>query len=433
MQIVRNRILAALVSLSLLLPPFVTTARAADLAPAYGGALASLELNTLHPTVQSRTAVDLNSTQGADSPSLWSMVVATAVITSTLTPTITLTLTPTATETPTITPTFTPTPTATATETPTITPTFTPTPTATATDTPTITPTFTPTPTATATETPTITPTVAVTTTGAVTTTELSTATVQSSETVALAAAPAPEAASRPVGIGGHGRPGQTWNTMNPGYWEQTKLPVRGGSTYYNPGIMEQVIEYRTRVGDITPCPECIGHIALVRAGDINRRVWLQFDDKSVEGPFLVTDCAARQDVPRLLRLGWGLDLDYQTAQRWEFKMRDVVILDAPPAGWVPSVTPTPAPVATIAASATLTSSAAVTATSTITETPTAAGTPLPTAVQTSIPVSVPTDIPTDVPIATPSPAPSPTPSPTPTGVPPQPVAVRAEETEQEE
>lgn len=134
----------------------------------------------------------------------------------------------------------------------------------------------------------------------------------------------------------GHGRPGDTVATMKPGYFEQTRLPVRGHTTYYNPGIMDEVVAYRRKAGDITACPECIGTIALVRAGDINRRVWLQIDEDTVEGPFLVVDCAARRDVPRLLRSGWGVDLDYQTAKRWDFKMREVVILDAAPAGWMP-------------------------------------------------------------------------------------------------
>jgi hypothetical protein len=102
---------------------------------------------------------------------------------------------------------------------------------------------------------------------------------------------------------------------------------------------MDQVIAYRYKAGDITACPECIGSIALVRAGDINRRVWLQIDAETVEGPFLVVDCAARQHVPRLLRTGWGADLDYATAKRWGFKMREVVILDAAPAGMKPLAT----------------------------------------------------------------------------------------------
>ncbi len=150
----------------------------------------------------------------------------------------------------------------------------------------------------------------------------------------AVAAAPLPEQAQATGALPGHGRPGQTWKTISPGYYEQTNLPVRGISTYYNPGVMDRVLSYRFRMGDITPCPECVGYVALVREGDLNRRIWIQVDEDTVEGPFLVADCAHTYDVPRLLNIGWGVDLDYQTAKRWDFKMRTVTILDAPPIGW---------------------------------------------------------------------------------------------------
>lgn len=153
-------------------------------------------------------------------------------------------------------------------------------------------------------------------------------------EPVTVTAGPYTETAPTVATIPGHGVPGQSWKTINPGYKQPTNFPVRGFSTYYNPGVMEQVVSYRTRVGDITPCPECIGEVALVRAGDINRRIWLQLDDTTVEGPFLVTDCAHTWDVGPLVRRGWGVDLDYDTAARWDFDMRVVTILDEPPADW---------------------------------------------------------------------------------------------------
>ena len=151
-----------------------------------------------------------------------------------------------------------------------------------------------------------------------------------------MTTAPGPYADTAPTvrTIPGHGIPGQSWATINPGYKQPSNFPVRGFSTYYNPGIMEEVVRYRMRVGDITPCPECIGEVALIRAGDINRRVWLQLDDSTVEGPFLVTDCAHTWDVAPLVSRHWGVDLDYSTAKRWEFKMRMVTILDQPPTAW---------------------------------------------------------------------------------------------------
>jgi len=186
-------------------------------------------------------------------------------------------------------------------------------------------------------------------------------------QAISTADARASQAANGFVPVG-YGRAGQIWSNMRPGYYEQTVFPVQGISTYYNPGIMEQVLEYRFKSKDITDCPECIGYIALVRAGDINRRVWMQMDDGTVEGPYLVADCAGRNHVARLLRIGWGVDVDWQTAQRWEMKMRNVTLLDAPPEEWAQTIatigeqrealaaaTATPAAVAQAAPAATTT------------------------------------------------------------------------------
>src|SRR5690606_6463189 len=63
-------------------------------------------------------------------------------------------------------------------------------------------------------------------------------------------------------------------------------------------------------------CNECIGHVALLRAGDLNRRVWLQWADGIIEGPYLVVDVAARQHIAHLLARNWVVDVDYRTAMR---------------------------------------------------------------------------------------------------------------------
>jgi hypothetical protein len=186
------------------------------------------------------------------------------------------------------------------------------------------------------TETVPVTDTAAATDTAAITDTAALSNTAAVTSTVVVTPTPGPYADTAPTvrTIPGHGVPGQSWTTINPGYKQATNFPVRGFSTYYNPGIMEEVVAYRIRAGDITPCPECIGEVALIRAGDINRRIWLQLDDRTVEGPFLVTDCAHTWDVAPLVGRGWGVDLDYDTATRWGFNMRMVTILDQPPAEW---------------------------------------------------------------------------------------------------
>ncbi|MFN8442737.1 MAG: hypothetical protein U0175_18320 [Caldilineaceae bacterium] len=140
------------------------------------------------------------------------------------------------------------------------------------------------------------------------------------------------------------------WQRLAPTYADQSPLPVRGQAMYYNPGVMQKVITYRQRMHQIQDCADCIGYVALLRAGDINRKIWLQVSDDTVEGPYLVTDVAARHDIPRLLRLGWGIDVDWETAKRWNLHMPMVVIWDTPPAGMI--VNSTAAWRATLAAAA---------------------------------------------------------------------------------
>lgn len=101
---------------------------------------------------------------------------------------------------------------------------------------------------------------------------------------------------------------------------------------YYNPGVMRQVVEYRENMGEIDECSECIGYVALLRAGDLNRKIWIQWGDGAVEGPFLVADVAARHHVDMLIRRGWAVDVDNRTAvRRGLFMPVDVTIYDAPP------------------------------------------------------------------------------------------------------
>lgn len=101
------------------------------------------------------------------------------------------------------------------------------------------------------------------------------------------------------------------------GYWDPSPLPIQGLATYYNPGVMEYVQDYRLRAGDIDGCPECVGSVALLRAGDIGRKVWLQPPGGDPVGPFLVVDCARRQDVLPLLQRNWVVDVSYEVGQDW--------------------------------------------------------------------------------------------------------------------
>ncbi len=120
-------------------------------------------------------------------------------------------------------------------------------------------------------------------------------------------------------------------------YWERTPLPQQGLATYYNPGLMDQVLDYRLNAGDIDPCPECVGTVALLRAGDIGRKVWLQPPGADPVGPFLVVDCARRQDVQPLLDRNWVVDVSFEVGQYWGMnRPLDGVIVFEDPANAAP-------------------------------------------------------------------------------------------------
>ncbi|MBX2997681.1 MAG: hypothetical protein KF893_04160 [Caldilineaceae bacterium] len=105
---------------------------------------------------------------------------------------------------------------------------------------------------------------------------------------------------------------------------------------YYNPGVMDRVLERQIGWGDVTECDECIGRVALLREGDMDRRIWLQRPGYAVEGPFWVVDQAAEQDVPGLVRRNWAVDVDYETAMRWKMRGPIPIIVLADPSQAIP-------------------------------------------------------------------------------------------------
>ncbi len=96
-----------------------------------------------------------------------------------------------------------------------------------------------------------------------------------------------------------------------------TAPPPVGVATYYAPGVMEAVVANRLAWGQVAPCQECVGTVALLDAGQLGRRVWLQAPGRPPEGPFLVVDCAQQAHRAALLAQGWVVDVDWATAQRW--------------------------------------------------------------------------------------------------------------------
>lgn len=149
-------------------------------------------------------------------------------------------------------------------------------------------------------------------------------------------------------------------NTDAADYKGRTTLPATGEATYYSPGIMNQVLNYRERA-EINPdlvdtCEiastgalkaqfdklqeeanrngtgKFVGCAAMLRLGDVRFRdnkdkndvrvVWIQrppgapSDIPEAIGPIAIIDVAASVDYPRLRGKGWIIDLDYHTFRR---------------------------------------------------------------------------------------------------------------------
>lgn len=119
---------------------------------------------------------------------------------------------------------------------------------------------------------------------------------------------------------------------LSPGYWSASPLPLTGKAMYYNPGVMERVLAFRKKAKHVTECPDCIGYAAMLRAGDLNRRIWLRRPGMSTEGPFWVIDAADQSHIPMLQGKDWVVDVDYETAMRWRMAGPvPVEVLASPP------------------------------------------------------------------------------------------------------
>jgi hypothetical protein len=108
-----------------------------------------------------------------------------------------------------------------------------------------------------------------------------------------------------------------------------------GEATYYNPGIMERVRDYRLRAGQIARCADCVDSVALLECRHLGKKVWLRHPKGEVVGPLQVVDCAARKHAPALRRRQWVADVSYQLGHdRWKMRgpLRGVTVLWAPPA-----------------------------------------------------------------------------------------------------
>jgi len=101
-----------------------------------------------------------------------------------------------------------------------------------------------------------------------------------------------------------------------PAAWsEPTPMTFLDGyATYYAPGLMEKVAANRG-----IDLQAYLGGVALNRAGDLGRAVWLEWGPGQVEGPFLAVDCAQFKHFPERQRLSYVVEVDAGTARRHRF------------------------------------------------------------------------------------------------------------------
>jgi hypothetical protein len=97
-------------------------------------------------------------------------------------------------------------------------------------------------------------------------------------------------------------------------------LLAEGDASYYAPGLMERVLEYRLDTGRVQPCTQCIGYVALLDATDMGRLVWLDWGGGSagdgIDGPYLVADCAQAEHRASLVARRRVVEVDWPTAKR---------------------------------------------------------------------------------------------------------------------
>jgi hypothetical protein len=89
---------------------------------------------------------------------------------------------------------------------------------------------------------------------------------------------------------------------------------ITGRATHYKIALMDTVAfrRHMSLVG-------YVGGVALNRKGDLGRDVWIEWDDGTVEGPFLVVDCARLAHYPRREWHEYILEVDADVAMRHSF------------------------------------------------------------------------------------------------------------------
>lgn len=87
-----------------------------------------------------------------------------------------------------------------------------------------------------------------------------------------------------------------------------------GKSVFYGPMVMEATAYYRG-----LNLKGYAGGVATMTCGDLGKSVWLRRSGFEWEGPFLVVDCARRNDLYGvIIYREEAIEVDFETALRWD-------------------------------------------------------------------------------------------------------------------
>lgn len=91
---------------------------------------------------------------------------------------------------------------------------------------------------------------------------------------------------------------------------------AEGKATRYDPGVMDAVVANRVAWGQIDTNQLHGGYVALTESAYIGDRAWILWPDGNMTGPYIVADCAAAHDIPRLKQIDFAVDVSYEIAQK---------------------------------------------------------------------------------------------------------------------
>lgn len=97
-------------------------------------------------------------------------------------------------------------------------------------------------------------------------------------------------------------------------------LVLEGKITFYGAGVMEQVYKYRLGAGEVEPCMECVGMIAVLDAEHIGKHAYITLPNRTPFGPFLIVDCARQQDLAPLRQAGLIAEVSRERGYLWDMR-----------------------------------------------------------------------------------------------------------------